>query len=73
MKSSTTVTVVLTIEGDGDEANLRRVVGSLLDAEFFQTAINDCEIQDEEGTEISIRVTSAEVLDGAATTGGVPR
>ena len=71
VKSSTTVTVVLTIEGDGDEANLRRVVGSLLDDEFFQTAINDCEVQDEEGTEISLRVTSAEVIDGAATTGGV--
>ena len=72
MKSSTTVTVVLTIEGDGDEANLRRVAGSLLDAEFFRDAINDCEIQDEEGTEISLRVTSAEVLDGAAT-GSVQR
>jgi hypothetical protein len=73
MTSSTTVTVVLTLEGDGDEADLRRVASSLLDAEFFQTAINDCEVQDEEGTEISLRVTSAEVIDGAATTGSVQR
>jgi hypothetical protein len=63
MTSSTTVTVVLTLEGDGDEADLRRVASSLLDAEFFQNVINDCELQDEEGTEISLRVTSAEVLE----------